>query len=60
MKYLNYVLLIIGALVALYAKAGENQNQYLLIIGIVVLMVGVYRIARSIPSRNSDDENTSN
>ena len=51
MKYLNYILIIIGALVAMYAKAGANQNQYILIGGIVILMVGVYRISRNIPSK---------
>ena len=56
MKYLNYILIAIGAFVAMYAKAGENQNQLVLILGIVLLMIGVYRISRTIPSRNDDDK----
>ncbi|MEL0456078.1 hypothetical protein WJN01_07560 [Flavobacteriaceae bacterium SZ-1-7] len=56
MKYFNYVLIIIGAFVAMYAKAGEEQNQLILIVGIVLLMVGVYRIARTIPSKNDSDK----
>lgn len=57
MKYLNYILILAGALVAMYAKTSANPKQYWLIIGIVLIMLGVYRIARTIPSRN-DDENS--
>lgn len=62
MKYLNYVFIIIGAFVAMYAKKVADQNQYLLIAGIVMLMIGIYRISKTIPSRNdnevdSDSEN---
>lgn len=59
MKYLNYILIIVGAFVAMYAKAGANQNQYILICGIVLLMIGVYRISRNIPSKR-DVENDNN
>ncbi len=57
MKYFNYILIIIGAVIALYSKAGTQQNQYVLIGGIVVLMIGIYRISRNIPSKN-DEGNT--
>jgi putative Mn2+ efflux pump MntP len=59
MKYLNYILIIIGAFVAMYAKIGADQNQYILIGGIVLLMIGIYRISKTIPSRhqNKDDNN---
>lgn len=59
MKYLNYILIIIGAFVAMYAKVDADQNKYLLISGIVMLMIGVYRISKTIPSRN-DNENDQN
>ncbi|WP_370479558.1 hypothetical protein [Tamlana flava] len=55
MKYFNYILIIIGAFVAMYVKAGEEQNQLLLIVGIVLLIVGMYRIARTIPSKYDSD-----
>ncbi len=55
MKYFNYILIVIGAIVALYSKAGTEQNQYVLIGGIVVLMIGIYRISRNIPSKNDKD-----
>ena len=56
MKYFNYLLIILGAIVALYSKAGTEQNQYILIGGIVVLMIGIYRISRNIPSKNDEDD----
>lgn len=61
MNYLNYFLIIIGAIVAMYAKTGTNHNQYVLIGGIVLLMIGIYRISRNIKSRSlkdNDDGNT--
>ncbi len=52
MKYLNYILILVGAIVAMYAKVNDaNQNQYILIVGIVLLMIGVYRISKTIPSK---------
>ncbi len=55
MKYLNYILIVLGSIVAIYAKTGTEQNEYILIGGIVVLMIGVYRISKTIPSKNDDD-----
>lgn len=52
MKYLNYILIFLGAIIAMYAKVDANQNQFILIVGIIVLMIGVYRISKSIPSRH--------
>ncbi len=60
MKYINYVLIIIGACIALYAEAKAEPNQYLLIGGIVVLMMGIYRIARTIPSKSATDDDDLN
>ena len=54
-KYLNYILILLGAVIAIYSKAEEEQNQFLLIGGIVVLMLGIYRISRNIPSNKDSD-----
>ena len=35
-----------------FAEAGEDQNLYILIGGLFVLMIGLYRLSRGIPSRN--------
>ena len=43
----------------MYAKVDEHKNQLVLMGGIVLLMIGVYRISKTIPSRNKNenDEN---
>ena len=56
MKYINYILILVGAFIAMYAKAGADQNQALLVIGIVLLMLGVYRVSKTIPSKNKEEE----
>ena len=58
-RLINLLLIIIGGFVAIYAKAGMDQNQYVLIGGIMLLMTGVYRISKRIPSKN-DQETPSN
>ncbi len=60
MKYFNYILIIIGAIVAVYAKYDTEQNEYILMGGIVILMLGIYRISRSIPSKHDREEDTNN
>jgi hypothetical membrane protein len=59
-RIINYFLILIGAFVAIYAQAEEDQNQYILIGGIMVLMIGVYRISRNIPSKQNQEENNQN
>ncbi|WP_194766437.1 hypothetical protein [Tamlana sp. I1] len=58
MKYFNYFLIIFGAFVAMYGKTNSNsdQSQYLLIGGIVMLMIGVYRVAKTVPSKHEHED----
>ncbi len=56
-RLINIFLILIGGFIAFYAQAGADQNQYILVAGIFILMMGVYRISRNIPSKN-DRENT--
>ena len=56
----SLLLIIIGGFVAIYARAGMDQNQYVLIGGIVLLMIGVYRISRNIPSKNDQTPSSEN
>jgi hypothetical protein len=58
-RLINFILIIIGGLIALYAQAEENQNEYILIGGIVMLMTGLYRLSRGISSRQIEDDNAS-
>ena len=50
--------MVIGAIVAFYGEKQEPQNQLLLIAGIVLLMIGMYRIARRIPSKKDSEDNS--
>jgi hypothetical protein len=57
-RLISFLLIVIGGGVALYAQAGEKQNVYILIGGIFVLMMGVYRVSRNIPSKYDDTTTT--
>jgi uncharacterized membrane protein len=59
-KSINYFFIAIGAIVALYAQNQEEQNQMLLIGGIVLLMIGIYRISRHIPDKKEPEDNPQN
>ena len=56
MKYFNYMLIVLGAIVGIYAKYNTEQNEYILIAGIVILMIGVYRISRGVPSKHDRED----
>jgi hypothetical protein len=58
MKYLNYILIVLGAFAALYAKQGTEQNEYILIGGIAILVIGIYRISKTLPSKHDENEDT--
>ncbi len=55
---LSYLLIIIGAVIAIYAKAEASQNVIVLVIGIIVLMYGTYKLSSTIPSNTSKKENS--
>ncbi|MEO8934582.1 MAG: hypothetical protein ABI295_09750 [Xanthomarina sp.] len=56
-KYINYLLLLIGSLVAIYAQAGKEQDVVILVLGIVILMFGLFRISSNIPSKKEKEQN---
>ena len=51
---MNYILMILGILVALSRYLFPKYDQALLIIGIS-LLIGIYRISRNLPSKNEED-----
>jgi len=55
-KYINYLLLLMGCIIAIYAQAGEEQDVVVLILGIVILMYGLFRISSSIPSKRIKEQ----
>ncbi|TYB79830.1 hypothetical protein [Bizionia myxarmorum] len=50
-QYLSYFLILIGGILAIYGQTGDDKPVAFLIIGIVILMFGVYRISSRIPSK---------
>lgn len=52
----TFICIFLGGAVAIYAQAQEKQNQYILMGGIVLLMIGVYRLSRNIPSKHENDD----
>lgn len=59
-RKISYILILIGGIIAIYAQAQEEQNQYILIGGIIILMLGVYNIGRNIPSKTDQDDTNQN
>jgi hypothetical protein len=55
-RFINLICIIGGGLVAFYAQAEAQQNIYLLMAGMVVLMFGIYRISRNIQSKFDKQE----
>ena len=55
-RYINFFLIIIGGGIAIYAEAEEQQNVYILISGLLILMIGLYRLSRQIPDKKRVDE----
>ncbi len=55
-RLINLICIAAGGLVALYAQAQEQQNMYLLMGGLVLLMFGIYRTSRNIPSKFDKQE----
>lgn len=55
-RIINIVLILAGGLIAIYAQAGEDQNVYILIGGIFLLMTGLYRLSRGISSKPTTND----
>lgn len=59
MKYKNtisYLLILIGGSIAIYVNANEKQNILLLVLGILTLMFGLYRLNASLSSKPPKDD----
>lgn len=62
MRYLNYFLIVLGATLAFYSDNFEDYNQKttVLVIGMAVMMIGIYRISKKLRSKSDqDNSNTS-
>ncbi len=56
----NFALILIGGIITIYANADEGKELYLLLIGVMILMFGLYRLSRGISSRHEKPEDTIN
>ncbi len=57
-RTLNLALILIGGIVAVYAESSEKQNTYILLGGIMLLMIGLYRLSKGISSKNQSEDNS--
>ncbi|MBF8150541.1 hypothetical protein ITJ86_11575 [Winogradskyella sp. F6397] len=55
-RLVNFICIIVGGVVAFYAQAQEEKNTYILIGGIMLLVFGIYRTSRNIPSKFDKEE----
>lgn len=56
-QYVSYLLILIGSITAIYGQFGDEKNVAILIIGIIILMYGIYRISSKIPSKFDKESN---
>lgn len=52
----SYILILAGGILALYEQSLNEPNQYLLILGLFMLMAGIYFTSRRIPPKNKTNE----
>lgn len=58
-KYINIALIILGIVLGFYGSNQNPKNEVLLTLAIVLIMIGVYRVSKTIPSKNNTDEDRS-
>lgn len=55
-KYINLVLIVIGIIIGFYGSNQNPKNEIFLVAGIILIMIAVYRISKTIPSKADSDE----
>lgn len=55
-RKLTVVLIVIGSIVVIYSQGDVRNKLVLVIIGIVFLMFGLYRISSGISTKKPEDE----
>ncbi len=56
-RTINFLLITVGVILGFYATSASKQNTYILVVAIVMLMVGLYRLSKGVPSKNTDESN---
>lgn len=55
-KYVYYIAMLIGAIIGIYAEAYQNSNWILLMVAMVLLMFGLFGIAKNLSSKAADKD----
>jgi len=55
-QIINTILIVIGGAILIYTIAGEDSNKYLQIIGLVIIMIGLYRATNFWAETKDDHE----
>ncbi len=58
-QIINTMLIVIGGAIIIYTISGEDSNKYLQILGLVIIMFGLYR-ATNFWVETKDDEDDNN
>lgn len=59
-RIISVLSIVLGAGLAIYSQDLEADKNYYLIGGIMLVMIGVYRVSRNIPSKENDDNKQEN
>ena len=56
----NFALILVGGIISIYANAEDQQELYLLLIGVMILMFGLYRVSRGISAKRENSDEMTN
>ena len=57
-QLINTLLIVIGGAIMIYTISGEGGNKYLQILGLVIIMFGLYRATNFwVETKDDEDEN---
>ncbi len=58
-QLINTILIVIGGGIMTYTIFGEDKNKYLQIVGLVIIMFGLYRATNFwVETKDDEEENT--
>ncbi|RKS42700.1 hypothetical protein BC962_3157 [Gillisia mitskevichiae] len=58
-QIINTLLIVIGGAIMIYTITGEDRNKYLQILGLVIIMFGLYRATNFwVETKDEEDDNT--
>jgi uncharacterized membrane protein YqgA involved in biofilm formation len=57
-QLINTILIVIGGAIIIYTISEEDRNRYLQVLGLVIIMFGLYRATNFwIETKDDEDEN---